>query len=70
MLHELEALAFSSVEYYRVSAAGEVALAPGAPPNAMQAVQSIKRRVTTRGTDARLETVRDVEIRLWTNRGH
>ena len=69
VLQELEALAFSSVDHYRVSAAGEVALAPGAPPNAMQAVQSIKRRVTTRGTDARLETVHEVEIRLWDKPG-
>lgn len=69
VLRELEALAFSSVDHYRVSAAGEVTLASGAPAHAMQAVQSIKRRVTTRGTGARTETVREVEIRLWDKPG-
>lgn len=69
VLRELEALAFSSVDHYRVSTSGEVSLAPGAPGHAMQAVQSIKRKVSTRGTGARTETVREVEIRLWDKPG-
>jgi phage terminase small subunit len=69
VLEELAALAFSDVTHYRVTDAGEVALAAEAPASAMRAVQSIKRRITTRHRSDHTETVREVEIRLWDKPG-
>lgn len=73
VLSEMNALAASNVKHYVVSDEGQVELAPGAPPNAMAAIQSIKRktRVETRGTGENAVTTRyyDVEIRLWDKPG-
>ncbi|MFB3855011.1 MAG: terminase small subunit [Vicinamibacterales bacterium] len=69
VLEELALLAFSSVEDYQVTDAGEVVLAPTARPGAMRALQSIKHRLTTRGRGDDAETVREVEIRLWDKPG-
>ncbi len=69
VLTELEQLAFSDVTHYVVSDLGDVDLAAGAPPNAMRAVQSIKRRIMTRGRGEHKEVTREVEIRLWDKPG-
>jgi phage terminase small subunit len=69
VLSELALLAFSDVTHYRVSDAGDVTLAVGAPPEAMRAVQSIKRRITTRGRGQQTEVVREIELRLWDKPG-
>lgn len=45
VLEEMAALAVSSVEHYAIDDHGNVSLADGAPPNAMAAVKSIKKRV-------------------------
>lgn len=69
VLAELEQLAFSDVSHYQVNDDGEVTLAPEAPAQAMRAIASIKRRITTRGGGEHAETTRDVEIRLWDKPG-
>lgn len=65
VLTELALLAFSDLTHYVVDDNGEVALAAGAPDGAMRGLQSIKRRITTRGTGEQREVTREVEIRLW-----
>lgn len=65
VLDELSLLAFSDLTHYAVDDNGEVTLAAGAPVGAMRAIQSIKRRITTRGSGASQEVTREVEIRLW-----
>jgi len=66
VLRETRALAYSDVSHYLVDDRGNVELAPGAPPNAMAAVQSIKRRTTT---DKDGNVTREVEIKLWDKPG-
>ena len=69
VLSEMDALARSNVENYVISDEGQVVLAEGAPPNAMAAVQSIKKktRVETRrnGTEVIETRYYDVELKLW-----
>lgn len=65
VLQETELLAFSDVTHYTVDDNGEVTLAAGAPDGAMRALQSIKRRIITRGSGERREVTREVELRLW-----
>lgn len=73
ILAEMNALASSDVDHYVITDDGRVALAPGAPPNAMKAIQSIKRktRIETRGKGEDAVEVRhyDVELRLWDKPG-
>jgi len=69
VLDELAILAFSDVTHYRVSDAGDVTLAANAPREAMRALQSIKRRIVTRGRGTRAEREVVVEIRLWDKPG-
>lgn len=69
VLGELELLAFSDVTHYTVDDLGDVTLAPTAPPGAMRAVQSVKRRITTRGLGTEREITREVEIKLWDKPG-
>lgn len=69
MLAEVGLLAFSDVTHYRVTDAGAVVLASGAPEGALRALQSIKRRITTRGRGKQTEIIREVEIRLWDKPG-
>jgi phage terminase small subunit len=66
VLRETRALAYSDVSHYEVDDLGKIVLAPGAPPNAMAAIQSIKRRVTT---DKDGNITREVEIKLWDKPG-
>lgn len=65
VLVELELLAFSDVSHYAVDDNGDVELVEGAPAGAMRALQSIKRRITSRGSGDTREVTREVEIRLW-----
>lgn len=69
VLSELALLAFSDVTHYTVSETGDVTLAEGAPPSAMRALQSIKRKITTRNRDDVSETTIDVEVKLWDKPG-
>jgi phage terminase small subunit len=65
VLNETALLAFSDLTHYTVDDQGDVTLARGAPVGAMRALQSIKRRITTRGSGKTREVTREVEIRLW-----
>jgi len=70
VLSEMTALATSSLDHYIIDdETGQVKLAPGAPENAMSAVQSVKRKVTVRtvGKGEEAETIRtyEVEVKLW-----
>lgn len=69
VLAETALLAFSDLTHYLVDDNGEVALAQGAPAGAMRALQSIKRRIITRGHGENAEVVREVELRLWDKPG-
>lgn len=62
VLAEMSTIAHSDVSFYRVDLEGNVALAEGAPPDALKAIKKIKRK--TRVTkDGGVE--HDVEIELW-----
>lgn len=65
VLEELALLAFSDVTHYEVDDEGNVTVTPDAPPGAMRALQSIKRRFTTTGTGKNATTTTDVELKLW-----
>lgn len=69
VLAELRTLGLSNVEHYVLDDDGHLALAEGAPPEAIRAVSSVKRRVrtvtTTRGGEERTERTVDVEFKLW-----
>jgi hypothetical protein len=70
VLAETEALAFSNVAtHYIVDDFGNVSLAPGAPPNALAAISSIKRRPVLLGTGDKARTGYEVELRLWDKPG-
>lgn len=43
VLDEVDTVSLSSIEHYRLDETGNLSLAPGAPPNAMQAVASFDR---------------------------
>lgn len=65
-LEELAVVAHSSVDHYITDDDGRVQLADGAPPNAMRAVSSIKRKVRTipqKDGEPIIEV--DTELRLW-----
>jgi phage terminase small subunit len=65
-LGELELLAFSDIGHYRVDeASGQVQLAPGAPPGAMRAVRTLRRRSRTRRRGREITEIVETEIRLW-----
>lgn len=66
VLHELSLLSHSSIDHYKVNAAGDVWLADGAPRGAMRAVQSIERAFNTRTTkDGDVIMTCTVRIKLW-----
>lgn len=69
VVRELKVLGLSNVEHYTLDDDGHLALAEGAPPEAIRAVSSVKRRVrtvtTTRGGEERTERTVDVEFKLW-----
>lgn len=46
VLDEVDTVSLSSIEHYRLDETGNLSLAPGAPPNAMQAVASFDREST------------------------
>lgn len=70
VLREVEMLAFSDVTNYQCDERGNVTLAPGAPPGAMRAIASIKRRFTTIGQGDEPPIVQcEVEIKLWDKPG-
>jgi phage terminase small subunit len=71
VLSEMNALATSNLDNYIITDDGQVTIAPGAPLNAMAAVQSIKKKTTVRmvvgkdGAEDQLFKTYEVEIRLW-----
>lgn len=69
VLEEVALLAFSDLTHYAVSDKGDVELLAGAPAGAMRALQSIKRKFTTRTIGEVREVTCDVEIRLWDKPG-
>ena len=62
---EMSALAHSDLSHYVIDDLGNVTLADGAPPDAMKAVQSIKKKIKTTVKDGASTTEYDVELRLW-----
>ena len=69
VLRETELLAHSNVEHYMLDDSGTLVLAPGAPPDAMQAVSSIKYRTTTTGSGEHQRVERSCEFKLWDKPG-
>jgi phage terminase small subunit len=66
VLHVMSLLSHSRIDHYTVDEDGYVTLAEGAPEGAMHAIQSVKRRKTTRtDKDGSTFTTVDVEIKLW-----
>lgn len=65
VLEEIALLSHSDIRHYVVSDAGHLALAEGAPDEAMRAVRSVKRRVRTRQFGELVETTVEVEFTLW-----
>jgi phage terminase small subunit len=65
VLRELKTLLHSDVRDFEVDHQGQLTLRPGAPDEAWKAVASVKHRIITRGKDDDLETVREIEFRLW-----
>jgi phage terminase small subunit len=69
VLEEVALLSFSDITHYAVSDSGHVEPTEAAPPGAMRALSSIKRKITTRGSGENAEVTREVEIRLWDKPG-
>lgn len=69
VLAELELLAFSDLTHYILDDHGNVQLDASAPVGAMRALQSIKRKIISRGSGKDREVTREVEIRLWDKPG-
>lgn len=69
VLEELELLAHSDLTHYTVDDEGEIALTADAPPGAMRALQSIKRKIRTTIRGDVTEVEREVELRLWDKPG-
>lgn len=66
VLHEMSLLSHSRIDHYVVDAEGYVTLAESAPDGALSAIQSVRRRKTTRiDKDGNILTTVDVEIKLW-----
>ncbi len=67
VLLEMSLLSHSRVNHYQIDEDGAVTLAPDAPAGAMAAVQSIKRRTTSKTDPRTNEVTKDVvvEIKLW-----
>ena len=61
ILEELHLLSHSDIRHYTVNEQGDVVLTPQAPPNAMRAVASLKKRIVPTEHGLAYET----EIRLW-----
>jgi phage terminase small subunit len=65
VLTEIALLSHSDIRHYVIDPSGNLALAPGAPDDAMRAVSSVKRRSRTRTYGELVETTIEVEFRLW-----
>lgn len=65
VLKETELLAFSDISHYDIDDDGTVTRTTTAPPHALRAISTIKRRVIRRGKDL----IREVEVRLWDKPG-
>jgi phage terminase small subunit len=61
VLEELKVLAFSDLSHYAIDEYGNVALREDAPPDAMRAVASLKKKIIHTDTAVLYET----EIKLW-----
>jgi phage terminase small subunit len=61
VLHELKLLATSDIRHYLVDDRGDITLGDGAPPDAMRAVSSLKKKITHTETSVTYETT----ITLW-----
>ena len=62
-------MAFSNIEHYVVDADGYLALAEGAPKDAMRAVSSVKRKMTVKEFGKSTITEYEVEFKLWDKPG-
>jgi len=70
VLEEVATLAHACVDHYKVDDSGNLVLAEGAPPNAMAAIQSVKRRKIVKEDQAGNITITyEVEFRLWDKPG-
>lgn len=66
VLHEMSLLSHSNIAHYVIDDTGNVQLAAGAPEGAMRAIQSIKRKVSSRvDKEGNATKTYDVEIKLW-----
>lgn len=68
VLSEMALLSHSDVGHYVIDDDGQVQLTPDAPPGAMRAIKSIKRKKTVRqekGEDGAITITYDVELTLW-----
>jgi len=65
VLQEIALLSYSDIRHYVIDSAGNLGLAEGAPDYAMRAVSSVKRRTRTRVFGEIIETVHEVEFKLW-----
>lgn len=61
VLYEIALLQHSSVDHYHIDDYGNVTLAPQAPPDAIRAVASLKKKIVHMESGVSYET----EIRLW-----
>ncbi len=71
ILLEMSLLSHSRIDHYIVDDEGHIQLAEHAPAGAMAAVQSVKRKVTTRIDPQTHDVIKmvDVEIKLWDKPG-
>lgn len=69
VLVEAAALAFSDISNYIQDEHGYLALAPGAPADAMRAVASVKYRTFTTGSGKDVRITRECEFKLWDKPG-
>jgi len=70
VLEEVATLANASVEHYKVDDDGNLVLAEGAPPNAMRAIQSVKRKkIVKEFPDGSITITYEVEFKLWDKPG-
>ena len=61
VLYEIALLQHSNLAHYRIDDYGDVTLAPNAPPDAMRAVASLKKKIVHTAMGVSYET----EIKLW-----
>jgi phage terminase small subunit len=65
VLQELTRLGFSDITHYAIDDNGDVALAENAPPHAMRAVSSIKKKIRKVSTEDGEHVTYETEIKLW-----